>query len=320
MLYLFLLWNEAKGVEYGARCVTRLSVVPTNNEMNAKSMGPKPGPLYAFFLVAFALSWLVWIPAALASHDRLPLQLPLEATGLLGAFGPSGAAVLVTGVVAGTAGIKRLFCRILYWRLESRWYLFAIFWPALLSLAATLVIRVFGRPFPDFTHPPIAEFTSLPPELDGVGFWPLLPFIFLQNLLIGSAMGEELGWRGFALPRLQALMSPLSASLVLGILWGSWHLPLYVTAGHPIADMFFGWLLLNILADAVLFTWLFNNTRGSLLPVLLLHASIATTGLFLASATGSFAVALVLKWGVVCWIVLRSNLSGHELQRGALDG
>lgn len=118
-------------------------------------------------------------------------------------------------------------------------------------------------------------------------------------------MGEELGWRGFALPRLQARMSALSASLILGLLWALWHLPLYLTAGHPLSEVFFGWFLLSILADAILFTWIFNNTRGSLLVVLLFHASIATSGLFLASTAGSFVIALVLKWAVVLWIVFR---------------
>lgn len=233
---------------------------------------------------------------------------------------PTLAALVVTAFVAGTAGLKRLLRRIICWRLELRWYLFALFWPALLSLGATIGSLVPGHPLPDFTRPPILAFFVLPPELESVGPWPLLPFVFLQNLLIGSAMGEELGWRGFALPRLQAVLSPLSASLALGLLWGFWHLPLYMTAGHPIADVFFGWLLLSALADAVLFTWLFNNTRGSLLPVLLLHASIATTGLFLASTKGSFLVAVVLKWAVVGWIVFRSNLSGPDRGRVELEG
>jgi uncharacterized protein len=281
-----------------------------NRSTTAIISEPTSRPLPTFFLLAFGLSWLVWIPAALASNDRLPHQIPFAVSGLLGAFGPTVAALVVTAFVAGSSGVKQLLRRILLWRVPPRWYLFALFWPAFLSLAATFSIRALGGPLPDFTSPAIVGLSPLPQELQGVGPWPLLPFIFLQNMLIGSAMGEELGWRGFALPRLQARMSALAASLVLGLLWAIWHLPLYLTAGHPISEVFVGWLLVSILADAILFTWLFNNTRGSLLPVLLFHASIATTGLFLASTAGSFVIALVLKWVAVLWIVARSTLSG----------
>jgi uncharacterized protein len=281
---------------------------------------PTSRALHAFFLLTFALSWLVWIPAALASHDRLPFQIPLAVAGLLGAFGPTVAALLVTAFVAGSSGGKQLLRRILLWRVAPQWYLFALFWPALLSLAATFSSRAMGGPLPDFTSPAIVDLSPLPPELQGIGPWPLLPFIFLQNLLIGSAMGEELGWRGFALPRLQARISAISASVILGLLWAFWHLPLYLTAGHPASDVFFGWLIVSILADAILFTWLFNNTQGSLLPVLLFHASIATTGLFLASTAGSFVIALLLKWAVVLWIVFRYRLSGPSTDAGEPDG
>lgn len=280
------------------------------------SVTPEPASrgLRAFFLLAFALSWLVWVPAALASRGWLPLHLPLSVTGLLGAFGPTAAALVMTGALEGRTGIGRLLRRVVMWRVAPRWYAFALFWPAVLSLAATLVARALGAPLPDFSAPPIVDLSPLPPELEGVGPWPLLPFLFLQNLLIGSAMGEELGWRGFALPRLQDRMSALSASLVLGLLWGAWHVPLYFTVGHPLPDVFFGWILLSIVADAVLFTWVFNHTRGSLVPALLFHASIATTGLFLASAEGSFGIAVALKWAVVLAIVLRSSLSGPDPQ------
>jgi membrane protease YdiL (CAAX protease family) len=116
-------------------------------------------------------------------------------------------------------------------------------------------------------------------------------------------MGEEIGWRGYALPRLQAIQSALGASLILGLLWGLWHLPLYLTRGHPLSETFFGWYLLDIVADAILFTWVYNNTRGSLLLALLFHTSIAVTGLFLTPAETTPLLGIALKWAVVAIVV-----------------
>lgn len=130
-------------------------------------------------------------------------------------------------------------------------------------------------------------------------------------------MGEEIGWRGYALPRSQSRLSALAASIALGMIWGVWHLPLALTRGHPISEEFFGWFLLGIIADAVLFTWLYNSTGGSLLLVVVFHTSIAVTGLFLATANATPLLELLLKWitvGVVVVVFGAANLSRAERQ------
>jgi len=262
-------------------------------------------PLLVFFLLAFTLSWLIWIPVALSSHGWISFSVPSAIAGLMGAFGPTLAGIIVSFIFSGRSGVGRLLIRILDWRVDSKWYIFVLFWPTILSLTASFTYNILGGSLPNFNYPPILDLYPLPTEAEGIGPWTFLPFIFLQNLLIGSAMGEEIGWRGFALPRLQARTSAFSASLILGVLWGIWHLPLYLTEGHPLSEVFFVWTLLGIVADAVLFTWIFNNTEGSLLVVLLFHASIATTELFLASTEESMFIALVLKWFVVLVIILK---------------
>ncbi|MDX1638371.1 MAG: CPBP family intramembrane glutamic endopeptidase [Balneolaceae bacterium] len=272
--------------------------------------------LVAFFVLAFAFSWSVWIPAALSSHGWISFSFPSAIVGLIGAFGPTLSGMAVSFYRRGKSGLGRLLTGIRMWRFEAKWYFFVLLWPALLSLAASYIYSTFGGSLPNFNSPPILDLYPLPPEAEGIGPWGLLPFIYLQNLLIGSAMGEEIGWRGFALPRLQSRMSALSASLVLGVLWGMWHLPLYLTEGHPLSDLFFGWTLLNITADSVLFTWVFNKTQGSLFAVLLFHASIATTGLFLATADESIVISIALKWLIVSVVVLKTGAATLSSQVG----
>jgi membrane protease YdiL (CAAX protease family) len=169
-----------------------------------------------------------------------------------------------------------------------------------------------GAAPPDFAHPPALWLYPVPRELFAAGPWPLLPFVFVQTLLLSSPMGEEPGWRGFALPRLQARLGALGASLVLGVLWGLWHLPLALTSGDPTAGTFSGWYLLGITGEAVLYTWLFNSTGGSLLLVLLLHAAMSITGLFLAATDGNAVIGVALTWLAVLAILLRARRRGDE--------
>jgi membrane protease YdiL (CAAX protease family) len=263
------------------------------------SISPKSRSLLAFFLLAFGISWIVWIPAALASHGLLSLQLSPSITSLLGAFGPSTAALITTGMYDGKAGFRSLFRRLLTWRVGLQWYLFVLFWPAFVSLAQTALAVLFGSSVPDFAQPPFVHLYPLPSDLSNLNLLLFLPFVFLQQTLIGSSMGEEIGWRGYALPRLEAHRSALQAGTVLGIVWGLWHLPLWLTKGYPLAEEFLGWTLLGLVADSVLFTWVYNNTRGSLLLALIFHMSIAITGLFLSSVESCAQIGLALKWSVV---------------------
>jgi uncharacterized protein len=158
----------------------------------------------------------------------------------------------------------------------------------------------------------------VPPEALGAGPWPLLPLAFLQQLLIGSAMGEEPGWRGYALPRLQARWTALAASIVLGALWGLWHLPRLLADGSPVASSL-GWLLLGIIPWAILYTWLYNGTGGSLLLPLLLHAATSTTGLFLAAPDAHPLIAPALTW-IVAAVLLCADPQLGGIRRARDDG
>lgn len=258
----------------------------------------KPRSLAVFFALAFGISWAVWLPAALASHGLVSMKIDSTLGGLLGAFGPFVAALITTAVYDGRTGFRTLLKRLLTWRVGIQWYLFVLLWPPVLSLATTAIAVLLGGTVPDFSQPPFVRLYSLPPELMGANPLMFLPFVFVQQTLIGSSMGEEIGWRGYALPRMQNRLSSLGASLLLGVLWGLWHLPIWLTKGHPMQETFLGWPVLGLIATTVLFTWVYNNTKGSLLPALLFHTSIALTGLFLSAAATHPLVEVALTWGL----------------------
>jgi membrane protease YdiL (CAAX protease family) len=131
----------------------------------------------------------------------------------------------------------------------------------------------------------------------------IVPF-FVIDLI---ANGEEIGWRGYALPRLQAKYNALTATLILGVVWGLWHLPKFLSHFNPIA---FAWFMVHILAFAVILTWLYNGTRGSLLLAAVCHASANTAGVFLPVANttssenlGSYIISVLLEVAVAVVIV-----------------
>ena len=137
-----------------------------------------------------------------------------------------------------------------------------------------------------------------------------LPIIYLGNIFIGGPIAEEFGWRGFALPKLQARIGALYAGLLIGVIWGLWHLPFFIfpEGASVIGNIPFVWYLPLVTAWSVLFTWIYNNTNGSVLMMILFHAAINTTlgslGLFQITSEGARPLLLnvVLTWVVVAII------------------
>jgi hypothetical protein len=144
------------------------------------SISPEPRSLVVFFVLAFGISWAVWIPTALASYGLGLFSINLAVSGLLGAFGPFFAALITTGIYDGRAGFSALYKRLLTWRVGIQWYLFVLFLPAVLSLAKTGVAVGLGSAAPDFSQPPFVQLYPLPAELlDATPFIVFLPVIFL---------------------------------------------------------------------------------------------------------------------------------------------
>ncbi len=226
-------------------------------------------PLIAFFILAFVGSWIVWLPLVLAGNNVL---LPSTAispslrfilTVLAPFAGPTLAALVMTAAIDGPAGVRALLRRYVQWRFGVLWYLVALVGPPL--VLGVSVAALYGTA----ALPPLGE--------QGLALGITYVITLVVNLLIGAILAEEPGWRGFALPRLQARYGALVGSIVLGVLWSLWHIPLILTPSGVTWTGSFALFAVGVIALAILHTWVYNNTRGSLLSVMLFHASINTS-------------------------------------------
>lgn len=224
----------------------------------------KKHPVMIFYLLAFAISWLGWVPQALNARGLFPFDSPLFS--FLGAGGPTLAAVIVLLALQGKDGPRGLFAPLLSWRATGGWWGFVLlFWFAAAALALG-VGAIFGQPLP---------------ALDGVVWWQLLP-VFVTMLL--SNVWEEVGWRGFALPRLQKAWPRWKVVLVMGLLWSLWHLPLMLNPSSPMSGLGWAGEIVFSLALTLIYTWLYNGTDGSLLFVSIFHAMSNTVAWLLLEA------------------------------------
>ncbi|WIX87275.1 type II CAAX endopeptidase family protein [Amycolatopsis sp. DG1A-15b] len=270
--------------------------------------GIRRRPLTWFFVLANLLSWVAWAPYILSEnglgvlHFRFPEVLgTAQFAGVLpGAYlGPIGAAFFVTAVADGRTGLRRWTGRLFKWRVSWLWYVGVV-----LSVPVSLTIATVALSERNPVVPAVATLVAY------------VPGLILQLLTTGLA--EEPGWRDFALPRLQQRYGPLGGTLILGPLWGVWHLPLFFTEWGGWPDV--TWLTpLEFIATCVTFsiimTWVFNRTGQSLPLAMLLHTSVNnffslawsemfpglsihdTTDAFLLAST---AVALVLLVATRC--------------------
>ena len=230
-------------------------------------------PLLSFFLLAYILSWLTWLPYVLSEDGLgiLALRLSSLYVAIGGFTGPFLAGFLMTAVVSGKKGVHSLLKRFVLWRVSIGWYLFAI-----VGVPAIALLGVLALP---------GALTALTQDALFSSLLTYLPALIVTFLI--AAGGEEPGWRGFALPRLQERYGPLIGTLLLGLLWGGWHFPLVLTVGYgggPNSSLFteIGNSLLQILGvtfTAIVITWVFNNTKGSLLLAMLVHGALDATPL-----------------------------------------
>ena len=232
-------------------------------------------PTTAFFVAAFVLTWIVWLPRALVSQGVLDAPWVVE-LGATWAYGPAAAALLVAALT-GRNAVRDLGRRLIRWRVPLRWYVVVLFGPAAFWAVVLVVVGVLGLlgipydggPAP---QPPLAEL--------GVSALPLLAV-----LVVTDGLGEETGWRGFALPRLLRRLPPFTASVLLGVVWAGWHLPLLWTDGAMLGGASPWILLLELPARSVVFTAIFRATGGSTLLAVLLHAAMSVSTVTAAVAS-----------------------------------
>jgi uncharacterized protein len=218
--------------------------MPDSNSRTAQRTLP-------FFQVAFGITWLLQLPAVLALRGIIPGQMErFMLPAVLGGFGPLLAALLVSRFESGGAGVGALLGRLRIWRVNAAWYIVVLGIFAAIYAAGALVYTLLGGSVG-------GRFFYLPENGQQVAAMIVVP------------LAEEPGWRGFALPRLQQRYGALRASLLLGIIWGAWHTTMFILQGFSPAV--FAIAVVNILAGSVIFSWIYNRTKGSLLLAILAH-------------------------------------------------
>jgi membrane protease YdiL (CAAX protease family) len=252
--------------------------------------------------MACALSWTAWLPLLLWEHKLLARQ-PSQYWHLVGGLGPALAAIIASRVYDGRSALRLLLWRAIAWRMPPIWHVIAWLSPLILFGTAAAALRVTGVTWDLATFGRSLEFPHLPIAV----YW-LASIVFF-------GWGEELGWRGFALPRLQEGRSALGATVLLSLGWALWHLPLFGFApglsrmgGLDVVGWYF-----SILTGAILFTWLFNSTRGSVLIAAIFHATMDIAFVSPAPAVLSSVVGvLITVWGLGVLIVAGPrDLSRH---------
>ena len=287
---------------------------------NAKSVdAPGEGlvaryPATLFFLLSFVLTWgYFWLIVA-------PLHLPVSLRAL-GGFGPAIAAFLVLAITSGKSGVLGLLRSMVHWRVGARWYLLALLGLPVLNFLAFIVIP---GTLSDFVAP-------------GSRFLQVYLTEMAVSVTIGVApLWEEVGWRGFGLPQLQRLCGPVVGTLILGALWGVWHLPFFfgpfaqtgpdtTFARATVALIEF---TIGLMGLSVLMTWALNNCGGSTLLAILLHATFDSSGLALVALFPSTSpyylpvhyqtLGIAIIYSVVALILIvwtRGNL-GYKRETG----
>jgi membrane protease YdiL (CAAX protease family) len=221
----------------------------------------KRHPLISYFVLAYGIMWLAISPMVVDALEiaNVPDVVSLISYILSSLLGPSVAAFWVTGVLEGKPGMRLLLRRTFQFRAGWQWYLVVLIVPLMIW---------FGAYTPLYNGAPLIGLISNP---------SLLLSIFLPNLLIGlliPSIGEEAGWRGFALPRLQTLYGPILGTLILGTLHGIWHLPALLTPMfEPFTIPGFTEFVLTAIAGSFLYTWVYNKTGGNVWIIIVLHAS-----------------------------------------------
>ncbi len=237
-----------------------------------------------FFVLTYAVMWVFFISVAVAA---IPATSPLGTLLLLlGTFAPSMVALWLTARAEGRTGARALLRPVLQWRLGARWYVFAVTYMVAIKLAVALIHRVAAGAWPRFGDTP----------------WYVIPAAIAFSTPIQA--GEEIGWRGSALPRLAARWGLSRASLLLGLIWGCWHLPQFFIVEADTYRQSFLVYVLGVTALSVAMAWLYVHTKGSLLPVMVPHAAVNNSKDIVPSAVAGSTNPFGLTASPVAWLTV----------------
>ena len=251
--------------------------------MNGRiSLWVKAHPLITYFALAYVISWAIVLPLVARAQGFIDVRIPF-ALHYLNDYGPLLAAIITARIADGADGLRDLLRRMVRWRAALGWVLLATLLPlGVFAVAAGIVVLAMGKE---------------PPNLDLLGKLPYLPYLgyggwIFWMLTVG--LGEESGWRGYALPKLQRNMSALSATMIVTLLWVGWHLPRFfyfdgfLKLGFSVLPTF----ALQLLVWAIILAWLYNSAGGSILAAALFHSGF---NFFLTSPAAGGAMYSVIR-------------------------
>jgi uncharacterized protein len=266
-------------------------------------------PLTFYFIIAVVFSWAV-VVIVLLGHlpENFLAVVPIT-------MGPTVAALIMTAVTGGSPGIRRLLARFVLWKVPFIWYLFIFLGIPLVFILGTVFLPGAAASF---------DHLSATTWLSYLWKFPLV-------LAVGGPLFEEPGWRGFALPRLEAKWGPLAGTLILGLLWAAWHFPQYLMPGWAAQNGGFNVRAVTVFTVSVMLltiviSWVFNNTRGSLLIAILLHASVNTFSIYIGPmfpAQATSQVNLFVGFGALALLIVlltRGRLGYDRLLRDTGNG
>jgi len=235
------------------------------------------------FPITYVVTWICFVTVAAAVPASTPLGRVLV---LLGAFAPALVALSLTARDEGGAGVRGLLGRIIQWRVAAQWYVFALSYTPAIKLTVALIHRCATGAWPRFGNTP----------------WNIIPFAIVVSTPFQA--GEEVGWRGYALPRLAAWMGFAWASVVLGLIWAVWHLPQFFIRESDTYGQSFFVFVLQVAALSVAITWLYAKISGSLLPAMPLHAAVNNSKDIVPSATPGAMNIFGLTASLVAWLTV----------------
>jgi uncharacterized protein len=284
-------------------------------------------PLLAYFALTFGLTWglgacFALFPDQLTTvFGKMSVANPLF---ILAVYAPGISAIIVSGRIDGPAGVRRLLGGLLRWRIGVRWYLAILVGIPMLSAIAMLLSAALARTplmvdhwYQLFLLGPSGQ--QIVRAAGAGGLWSAILAILGSFLADPGPLGEELGWRGFALPRLLKGRSALSAGVILGIIWGVWHLPAFIIAGTPQNNMSFPLFMIGVVALSVLMTWAFKGTGGSVLAAALIHWTFNTCTDMTRMPLALVSVGVLVLAAAVVVAVSGPGLSRSEEYESALS-
>ena len=242
-------------------------------------------PVASFFALTLALSWAVWIPGTLLLPDTASTALLF-----VGSFGPAVAGGMLTKAQGGS--LKAWLTDMARFRIGARWWLFAVGLPVALAAVSAVVYATWVGPL---------DLSTLSRRV------PLWLVGLVAISLVGGG-NEELGWRGYALPNLQRNYGALTASIVVGVVWAVWHLPLYVLPGGLYAGRPFSLFAPFVVLFSVVMTWFYNSTGGSVPAAMVLHAGLNSANALIPTPLSDQAMQSLSGWTLevrlVCFALL----------------